>query len=104
MLILWGECLTRMHAQFSMPHIGMVFSGTLFILVLIGLALPTILVPVFTTALVVVSGTLLVYEEKTRNALIIPFLLPKAPQEMHFKQVQSYNLKHWILSQCCLLL
>ena len=77
MLILWGECLTRMHAQFSMPHIGMVFSGTLFILVLIGLALPTILVPVFTTALVVVSGTLLVYEEKqeTRN---YPVLLPKS--------------------------
>lgn len=76
MLILWGECLTRMHAQFSMPHIGMVFSGTLFILVLIGLALPTILVPVFTTALVVISGMLLAYEEKqeTRD---FPVLLPK---------------------------
>lgn len=77
MLILWGECLTRMHAQFSMPHIGMVFSGTLFILVLIGLALPSILVPVFTATLVVISGMLLVYEEKqeTRD---FPVLLPKS--------------------------
>ena len=77
MLILWGECLTRMHAQFSMPHIGMVFSGTLFVLVLIGLALPTVLVPMFTAALVVVSGMLLVYEEKqeTRD---FPVLLPKS--------------------------
>ena len=76
MLILWGECLTRMHAQFSMPHIGMVFGGSLFILVLIGLTLPTVLVPVFTAALVVVSGILLVYEEKqeTRD---FPVLLPK---------------------------
>lgn len=77
MLILWGECLTRMHAQFSMPHTGMVFSGTLFVLVLIGLALPTVLVPMFTAALVVVSGMLLVYEEKqeTRD---FPVLLPKS--------------------------
>lgn len=82
MLILWGECLARMHVQFSMPHIGMVFSGTLFVLVLIGLALPTILVPMFTAALVVVSGMLLVYEEKqeTRD---FPVLLPKAPRSQH---------------------
>lgn len=77
MLILWGECLTRMHAQFSMSHIGMVFSGMLFVLVLIGLALPTVLVPMFTAALVGCFGNAARIRGKARNARF-SVLLPKS--------------------------
>lgn len=102
MLILWGECLTRMHAQFSMSHIGMVFSGMLFVLVLIGLALPTVLVPMFTAALVVVSGMLLVYEEKQETRDFSRFAAKKH-HEASTKQCNG-NLHHWFLGRCCLLL
>lgn len=101
MLILWGDCLTRMHAQFSMPHIGMVFSGTLFVLVLIGLALPTVLVPMFTAALVVVSGMLLVYEEKqeTRD---FPVLLPKSTTKPALSNAIVICLIGFLVGSCVL--
>ena len=102
MLILWGECLTRMHAQFSMPHIGMVFSGTLFVLVLISLALPTVLVPMLTAALVVVSWNAARIRGKTRNARFSRFAAKKH-HEASTKQCNC-NLLHWFLGQCRLLL
>ncbi len=76
MLILWGECLTRMHAQFSMPHFGMTFAGSLVLFVTLAIVLPGALTPVLTATLVLASGALLISADREEKRTY-PTLLPR---------------------------
>ncbi|MDO5335795.1 MAG: hypothetical protein Q4F23_07000, partial [Coriobacteriia bacterium] len=76
MITLWGECLTRMNAKFSMPHLGLVFGFTLLISVGTATVLPDMLVRPLTTVLVLASGALLVFFDSSEDKKY-PTLLPK---------------------------
>ena len=75
-LILWGECLTRLHAKFSVVHIGTTFGATLVLCIGIGSVIPSFLTPFFTALLAIASGVLLVLMS-TRIEGSYPQLLPR---------------------------
>ena len=75
--LLWSEHFSRIRAKFSVIHIGMLFGILLFISMLVEYILPTIILPVFVSSLVLASCGLLI----SRNANApddFPRLLPKS--------------------------
>ena len=100
MLILWGECLVRSNAKFSVIHIGATFGCTLFACMVLGLIMPNFITPVFTVTLIVLSGILLITQTKTITQDYVT-LLPKKVSLSALRTAAVVCLIGFITSVAC---
>lgn len=98
--ILWGECLFREGAHFSVTHIGATFGIILLASMIVSCALPAIVTPIFVNLLVVVSGILLVHQTK-KNLTTGSILLPKKASKVTVKNVAYVCLIAFATSFAC---
>ncbi len=97
MWILWGECLVRNKAKFSLGTFGTLFGCFLLTSLVIGILLPAPIVPLFNTGLVLISGFLLVKQNRsTSNEL--PQLLPKSSTDKILSNIIAIGIMSFITS------
>lgn len=100
MWVLWGECLIRARAKFSVMHIGAMFGCTLFAGMLFAVMLPNFVVPLFVNALLVLSAVLLLIQVRTLKEDFLT-LLPKKTVKGARRTVITVSAITFITSMAC---
>ncbi|MGN0301538.1 MAG: helix-turn-helix transcriptional regulator [Anaerotardibacter sp.] len=97
MWILWGECLIRIKAKFSLSSFGTIFGCFLLVSVTIGILLPAPTVPLFNMGLVLISGFLLNKQNKS-TTYEFPQLLPKSSSDKILINIVTISVISFITS------
>ena len=100
LLLLWGERYACIKANFSIMHIGAVFSLTIVVSMVIAWIFPKDLTPLFTACLPLLSAALLLYGAKN-TAMVFPPLLPREGTRGAMRSTFIVCLISFIASMAC---